>query len=177
MKCRGTNFNWQGKQLIASCLFEVITLGLFPSASWEEAASPGADAVCQKSERCCEEPACYRGDSSKLEIEQWTLPSPDPISWRTMLCSWHFSTTHKRQSRASTAVHCARCDILVPSALKCAGEETSPCIVSNDFLTAKDLWCGHNHLVANAFSPLQPLSLSSPGDCLSCGDTSMSLPH
>lgn len=24
---------------MASCLFEVITLGLFPSASWEEAAS------------------------------------------------------------------------------------------------------------------------------------------
>lgn len=114
---------------------------------------PRADAVCQKSERCCEEPACNRGDSSKLEIEQWPLPSLDPISWRTMLCSWHFSTTHKRQSRASTAIRCARCDILVPSALKCAGEKTSPCIASNDLLTAKDLWCGHNHLVANGSTP------------------------
>lgn len=114
---------------------------------------PRADAVCQKSERCCEEPACNRGDSSKLEIEQWPLPSLDPISWRTMLCSWHFSMTHKRQSRASIAIRCARCDILVPSALKCAGEKTSACIASNDLLTAKDLWCGHNHLVANGSTP------------------------
>lgn len=36
---RGTYFNGWGKQLMASCLFEVIILGLFPSASWEEVAS------------------------------------------------------------------------------------------------------------------------------------------
>lgn len=36
---QGTHFNWWGKQLMASCLFEVIILGLFPSASWEEMAS------------------------------------------------------------------------------------------------------------------------------------------
>lgn len=34
-----THFNRWGKQLMASCLFEVITLGLFPSASWEEVVS------------------------------------------------------------------------------------------------------------------------------------------
>lgn len=85
---------------------------------------PWADAACQKSERCCKEPACNRGDSSKLEIEQWTLPSLDPISWRTMLCSWHFSTTHKRQSRGSIAIHSARCDILVPLGFEvCRGED------------------------------------------------------
>lgn len=137
---------------MASCLFEVITLGLFPSASWEEVASLLVQMLLVRTV-LRGATACNRGDSSKLEIEQWPHPSLDPISWRTMLCSWHFSTTHKRQSRASIAIHCARCDILVPSALKCAGEETSPCIASNDLLTAKDLWCGHNHLVANAFSP------------------------
>lgn len=36
---QGTHFNWWGKQLMASRSFEVITLGLFPSASWEEVAS------------------------------------------------------------------------------------------------------------------------------------------
>ena len=39
IKYQGTYFNWWGKQLMASCLFEVIILGLFPSASWEEVAS------------------------------------------------------------------------------------------------------------------------------------------
>lgn len=139
---QGTHFNWWGKQLMASCLFEVIILGLFPSASWEEVASlvQMLFVRSQNGETASQHPT--------EEIQaNWNrtmaLPSLYPISWETMLSLWHFSITHERQRHASIAIRCTHfCDILVLLALKCVRGKTSLCIASNDVFTLKDLWCG-----------------------------------
>lgn len=87
---RGTHFNWWGKQLMASCLFEVIILGLFPSASWEEVAS----LVQMLFVRSQNGEAASQHATEEIQAN-WNrtmaLPSLYPISQGTMLSLWHFS--------------------------------------------------------------------------------------
>lgn len=119
---QGTDFNWWGKQLVASCLFEVIILGLFPSASWEEAVS----LVQMLFVRSQNGEAASQHATEEIQAN-WNrtmaLPSLYPISQGTMLSLWHFST-HTKLSHASVAMHCTHlCDILVPFALKSGKDE------------------------------------------------------
>lgn len=132
---QGTHFNWWGKQLMASCLFEVIILGLFPSASWEEVGS----LVQMLFVRSQDGVAASQHATEEIQAN-WNrtmaLPILYPFSLGTMLGLWHISITHEKQSHASIAIWCTSfCDILVPSALKCVWEKTSLCIASNDLLT------------------------------------------
>lgn len=144
---QGTYFNWWGKQLMASCLFEVIILGLFPSASWEEVAS----LVQMLFVRSQNGEAASQHATEEIQAN-WNrtmaLPSLYPISQRTMLSLWHFSIHMKDKPCFYGAIHCTHfCDILVLFALKCVRGNTSLCIASNVLLTPKAFWCGYNHLV------------------------------
>lgn len=110
---------------------------------------PGADAVCQKSERWSSEPACNRRERFKqTEIEQWLFQACILFHREQCLVCGTFPYTWKPSSHASVAIHCTHfCDILVPFALKCVRGKTSLCTASNASLTRKDLWYGYNHLV------------------------------
>lgn len=137
---------------IVCCLFEVITLGLFPSASWEEVVS----LVQMLFVRSQTSEAASQDATEEIQAN-WNrtmaFPSPYPISSGTMLSLWHFSIYTWKTSHASLVLLRTHfCDILVPFALKCVGEKTRLCIASNASLIWKDWWCGCNHLVPDCAS-------------------------
>ena len=63
-----THFKWKGRQLMASCVFEVIILVFVPARPAGGRVLPGADAVLSEVRNA----AAHNGrDSNETEIEQW----------------------------------------------------------------------------------------------------------
>lgn len=147
----GTHFNWWGKQLMASCLFEVITLGLFPSASWEEVASLVQMLFVRSQDGEAGEASTQHSRLEQTRNRTMALPSLYPISQGTMLSLWHFSTHMKDKpcsySYTLYAVLWYFGSVLLWSVLR--ERQTS---AWHQML--KDLRRGHNHLVPACVSAL-----------------------